>query len=103
MAEHTILVVSEDAARLGFLTTVLQRAGYRTIGASSAAAGVEATGSGAEHLHLIVTDRTLDDPESATLQARYPMVPVLVVDDAASGELLAQVRRRLARTPEERT
>lgn len=102
MAETTILLGSADPARLEFMKSVLNRAGYRAIGVSSAAQGVKTTRAGAERLHLIVIDRTLEESEAAPLWALYPRVPVLAVANEDSAELVSLVRRRLEQPNEER-
>lgn len=102
MAETTILLGSSDPARLDFMKTVLHRAGYRAIGVRSAAEGVKITRAGAERLHLIVIDRTLQENDAAPLWALYPRVPVLAVANEDSAEFLNLVRRRIEQPGEER-
>jgi CheY-like chemotaxis protein len=98
---QAILVTLSDAARLRYTETVLIRAGYRVL---AAAGGEEALGlcqHGAERLDLIVMDFTIEQSHGGLLRGMYSGLPLLVLADLGSGDILDRVRQALAHPPTE--
>lgn len=98
---QAILVVLAEAARLRYTETVLLRAGYHVLAAESGDAALSACQQGAEPLDLFVMDFTMEQSHGGILRGMYPGVPILVLADLGSGDILDRVRQTLIRPPTE--
>ena len=80
-----------------FVHTVLVRSGYHVLTGGSAEEAWQSCAEGAEALDLMILDSAVAEGLGPRRGAMYPRVPVLPLDDVASGELLERVRRALER------
>ena len=80
-----------------FVHTVLGRSGYHVLTGGSTEEAWQACHQGAEALDLMILDSAVSEGLRPRLEAMYPRVPVLPLDEVASGELLERVRRALER------
>jgi CheY-like chemotaxis protein len=94
-----ILVALPEAARLRYTETVLLRAGYQVLTAATGDEAVRISNQGAESIHLLVMDSSVEQSHGGLLRGMYPKVPVLVLADSGSGDILDRVRQALGRTP----
>jgi CheY-like chemotaxis protein len=97
----SILLALPETARLRYTETVLQRAGYQVLSAATGDEAIRASNQGAESLDLLVMDFSIEESHCGLLRGMYPNLPVLVLADAGSGDILDRVRQALARSPSE--
>jgi FixJ family two-component response regulator len=95
-----VLVVDDDRGQVVLVTSLLQKAGFRVVSASSAdqaVVGLAAAGKASEAISLLITD--LDMPGmsgrtlAAQLMARHPTLKVLYV--TGNADVLFQQGREL--------
>jgi PAS domain S-box-containing protein len=73
---ETILVVEDDLAILRFLTTTLERCGYRVLSFSSSQEALETARSGEDNIDLLVTDVVMPEINGKQLwQSLYDLQP----------------------------
>lgn len=96
-----ILVVHSEEASLRFAEVVLSRGGYRVLAAAGGDRALEVSKQGAEPLILLVMDPVIEQTHGERLRRLYPRVPLLVLDQLSSGDLLDRVRNAISCSPME--
>jgi two-component system cell cycle sensor histidine kinase/response regulator CckA len=88
-----VLVVDDDPGQVAVVTSVLKKAGFRVLSASSALAALDVAGSSGARIYLLVTDLNMPNMSGLALAAelviRHPDLKVLYLT-AHANELFRQ-------------
>src|ERR1700674_1377526 len=88
-----VLVVDDDPGQVAIVTSILKKAGFRVLSASSALAALEVAGGSDERIYLLVTDLNMPNMSGLALAAelvtKHPQLKVLYLT-AHANELFRQ-------------
>ena len=92
-----ILIAFAETGRLRYTENVVSRAGYRVVTALGGGPALQASLHGAEPLDLLILDPAIEQTHGDSLRTLYPRLPVLVLDDVGSADIIDRIAKALSR------